>query len=308
MPKINYGYACINLSLGETFKTCKLQTFYKKGLPYISELIQHNLKLTANIIKWNNKNGIKIYRMSSDLFPFLSYKKRNLTSLYELEDLPEIDKIKKQLKIIGNMAKISKQRLTFHPGPFNCLASEDDLVIAKTIADLSSHGKIMDLMGLKRTRYNKINIHIGGSYGNKERTLLFFEDNYKKLLPESVKSRLTLENDDRKNLYAVEDLMELSQNIGVPIVFDTLHWQCHPGKLSYREAYDYAYQTWEDHKVTPVFHHCSSKKIFQDPKATKRSHADYVHENFQHNDKDIDVVLESKQKDISTLKYIEEYT
>ena len=96
----------------------------------------------------------------------------------------------------GNLADKYGQRITSHPGPFNVLVSPNEKVVQNTITDLSIHGEIFDLMGLSRTPYNKINIHCNGVYGDKQSAMDRFCKNFEKL-PESVQTRLTVENDDK---------------------------------------------------------------------------------------------------------------
>ena len=71
------GYACINMNLSNhkpkitTNRSMIKRTFTEKGLPYASELALQNCKDLLTILKWNNDNGIKFFRMSSDLIPWL---------------------------------------------------------------------------------------------------------------------------------------------------------------------------------------------------------------------------------------------
>jgi UV DNA damage endonuclease len=138
------GYACINMTLGSqkpkitTNRGMIRKTFDSKGLSYVSELVLHNIRDLIEVIKWNHRNGIKFYRMSSDMFPWMSE--------YDFSDLPDYNKICTLLSGVGKLADKYSQRLTFHPGPFNVLASPNDDVVRKTIIELNKHSQIMDLM------------------------------------------------------------------------------------------------------------------------------------------------------------------
>ena len=118
---MNLGYACINMELSErkpkvsSNRGMIKRTFKAKGVNYASELALQNCKDLVEIIKWNNENNIKCFRISSCLFPW--------SSEYELKDLPDFEEICEQLLIAGNTAKSGNQRLSFHPGPFNILTS-----------------------------------------------------------------------------------------------------------------------------------------------------------------------------------------
>ena len=154
---MNIGYACINLSLGKkitTNRTMVKRTFITKGLDYVSDLVLQNVADLERIIEWNEQNGIKMYRMSSEMFPWATE--------YEFTDLKDWNEIQKTLQRCGAKATMYKQRLSFHPGPFNVLVSPKENVVLNTIKDLEVHGRIMDAMNLSKTPYNKINIHCNG--------------------------------------------------------------------------------------------------------------------------------------------------
>ena len=176
--KINLGYCCINMTLQKEHKVTIgrgmiKKTFAERGINYASELALANVKDMVEIIKWNHKNGISLYRMSSDMFPWCSE--------YELKDLPDYDKICNILKGAGTLANQYGQRLTFHPGPFSVLASANPDVVTKTIRDLNTHGEIMDLIGLPRTPYAAINIHVNTTAPDKESAMQRFCQNFQLL-------------------------------------------------------------------------------------------------------------------------------
>lgn len=94
----------------------------------------------------------------------------------------------------GRIARTFSHRVTFHPSHFVKLASEDEGTVTRSIADLEFHSQILDAMGyLPASPENKLNIHIGGTYGNKEATMERFVANFGRL-SENCKRRLTLEN------------------------------------------------------------------------------------------------------------------
>ena len=191
------------------------RTFESKGLDYVSELSLKNARDLHHIMTWNVLNNYKFFRIGSDLFPWASE--------YKISELKDIEQIKMWLHSAGTMAKTHGGRLTSHPGPFNVLVSPHQHVVEKCVVDLSIHGDLFDMIGLSRTPYNKINIHLGGVYGDKESAMDRFCKNFE-LLPKSVSSRLTVENDDKESMYSVKDLYYgIYNRIGVPIVFDYLH-------------------------------------------------------------------------------------
>lgn len=85
-------------------------------------------------------------------------------------------------------------------------------------------------MGYEPSHWNKVNIHIGGVYGDKESTLERFAANFQ-LLSDNCKKRLTLENDDWGCAFAVKDLLPLSRKCNIPIVFDFHHHKFCSGEV-----------------------------------------------------------------------------
>jgi len=293
------GYACINMTLGKekitTNRSMIKNTFLKKGTSYASELAYKNVVDLEKILKWNVKNNIYFFRISSDIFPWASE--------YDLESLPQIHLIRIVLQRIGKFVQENNVRITCHPGPFNVLGSINDDVVRRTIIDLELHAKLFDLMGLTKTPFNKINIHCNGTYGNKEATMERFCRNFDRL-SDSVKSRLTIENDDKASMYSVKDLMQIHNTIGIPIVFDYHHHQFCTGDLSEEEALNLAVSTWNN-GITPVVHYSESKSLHEnDTKIKPQAHSDYIHTLPNTYGLDVDIMLETKQKELALLKVI----
>jgi UV DNA damage endonuclease len=289
---MNLGYACINLSLGKkvtTNRTMIKKTFTQKGLEYVSDLVLQNVADLERIIDWNEQNGIKFYRMSSDMFPWATE--------YEFSQLKDWKKISTILQKCGDKSNKYGQRLTFHPGPFNVLVSPKESVVLNTIKDLEVHGKIMDAMGLSKTPYNKINIHCNGVYGDKITAMNRFITNFQRL-SESVKNRLTIENDDKASMYSVKDLMYIHKKIGIPIVFDYHHHTFNTGDLSEQQALELAISTWPL-DIKPIVHY-SESATGKKPQA----HSDYIQMVPETYDNDVDIMVEAKQKDLAILNFI----
>jgi len=286
------GYACINMSLADkkitTNRGMIRKTFDAKGIKYASELALQNIRDLVEVVKWNHQNDIEFYRMSSDIFPWMSE--------YEFSDLPDIGKIRTLLTGLGSLVKKYNHRLTFHPGPFNVLASPNPEVVRKTIAELNKHSQIMDMIGLPASPFAKINIHVGGVYGNKQEALQRFCDNFI-LLDENTKKRLTAENDDNPNSYNVQDLMFIHKTIGIPIVFDYHHHMCYNDGVPTEESLLLALSTWPK-DITPIVH-------ISEPRDNKniRAHHDYIENKVNTYNQNIDLMFESKQKELSVLKY-----
>jgi len=299
----NMGYACINMQLSNnkpriyTGRSMIKRTFKAKGVEYASELGLANTKDLFKIIKWNNENGFKFFRITSNLFPWCSE--------YKLEDMPNHWDICGVLGEIGKYVTENNMRITSHPGPFNVLTSPHPHVVENCINDLSVHGEVFDMMGLSRTPYNKINIHIGGAYGDKPSAMKRFCENFHRL-PDSVKSRLTVENDDKASMYSVKDLYEnVYKVIGIPVVFDYHHHTFCTGDLSEQEALELAMSTWPS-DIIPVVHYSESRsREYEDPKIRPQAHSDYVIDYIDTYGNEVDIMVEAKAKELAVLKYKE---
>ena len=223
---------------------------------------------------------------------------------YDWEDLKDIDSIRRWFHSAGTMAKTHGIRLTSHPGPYNVLVSPKEEVVANCIKDLTIHGDEFDMMGLSRTPYNKINIHLGGAYGDKEASMKRFVKNFPRL-PESVRSRLTLENDDKASMYSVKDLYYgIYKEIGIPIVFDYHHHQFCTGGMSEQEALEMALSTWGN--IKPVTHYSESRRDEQEDETIRvQAHSDYVYNKIEMYGNDFDIMVEAKAKELAVDKYLQ---
>ena len=278
-----------------TNRTMIRKTFDERGINYAAQLAEQNIVDLYKILQWNTANGIRFYRMSSDMFPWASE--------YGIYNLPNIEQISSILKKCGDFAKANNQRLTFHPGPFNKLTSSNDRVTTNTIKDLKVHADIMDLMGLSNTHYNKINIHVGATYKNKDAAIAQFLRNFE-LLPDNIKGRFTLENDDKPSLYSVKDLYEhIYKQTGIPIVFDFHHHLLNNGGHSESDGLHLAASTWG--KIKPVVHYSESRATEQKIKCPAQAHSDYVYNRINTYGLDVDVMIEAKQKELALFKYLQ---
>jgi len=298
------GYACVNMTFSSLPKSKRVttnrsmikRTFKEKGIAYASELALQNIKDLKKILEWNEENNIKFYRMSSDVFPWMSE--------YEFRDLPDYHEICYLLDDAGEYATLNDHRLTFHPGPFNVLGSPNDKVVDKTIKELNQHSQMMDLMGFFPSHYNKINIHVGGTYGGDfEGTASRWVKNFYRL-DENTRSRLTLENDDKASMWSVKRLYELIyQRVGVPIVFDYHHFRfCTDGQTQ-EEAVKMAASTWPS-GIKPVVHLSESRREEQgDEKIRPQAHSDWIYNPVPRHGVQYDMMLECKMKEQALFKY-----
>ncbi|CEJ01312.1 hypothetical protein RMCBS344292_15344 [Rhizopus microsporus] len=202
------GYACLNTVLRHQkppvfcSRTCR--TAQKNGVEYLQELALQNIKDLKKLIQWNEDNHIKFMRISSEVFPLATHEKVGYSIDFAKDALAE----------------------TTHPGQYNQLVSLTPKVVENTIRDLSHHAQMMDYMGLDQD--GVMIIHMGGVYGDKESAIARFEEQYVKL-PEPVKRRLVLENDEFG--YSVSDLLPVCKKLKIPIVLDWHHHYINPGDI-----------------------------------------------------------------------------
>lgn len=253
---IRFGYACINTELAannvRTGRTMIDKKFKIGGLQLAGEIALANARDLLTILQWNEANGIRLFRIGSELFPRWNQ--------YRLEDIPQIEEITKHLRAAGDYAKAHGHRVTTHPGPFHILGSPDAVVVDNSIVSLERHSELFDLMGFDASFENKINIHIGATYGDKTSTIERWLHNWDRL-SDSCKRRLVVENDDKASMYSVRDLYDMVHSqIAIPITFDYWHHTFNTGDLSEQEAFFMARSTWEKHGVTQCTHYSESRR------------------------------------------------
>ena len=286
---MSIGYACLNIGTPNTNIRSVMQ---RNATPEkLTEVTEHNLAALERMIDYNHKNDIKLFRISSDLIPFGSSPVNTLA-------WPEIHK--EAFDRIGSKIRKSGMRVSLHPGQYTVLNSPTEDVVERAITDLVYHDKILIALGTDQT--NKIVLHVGGIYGDKKEALERFEQNFRRL-PEAVRNRLIIENDDR--LYNIEDVLTLAHRLHVPAVYDNLHHAINPPPSGGTDPYwiAEAKKTWKAADGNQKIHY-SQQALDKRPGA----HTDTINlETFltfheQLEDKQIDIMLEVKDKNLSAIK------
>jgi UV DNA damage endonuclease len=185
-----------------------------------------------------------------------------------------------------------------HPGQYTVLNSIHKDVVRRSVLELLYHVEVLDLMELKNDA--KVQIHVGGVYGNKKESMQRFIDNYRSLEPK-IKKRLVIENDDKS--YSLKYCVKISKDINIPIIFDVYHHLCKNSGESIENAFNAFYKTWKTKDGVPIVHYSSEHPIKGKP-----SHAEMIDIiDFKHflditKNYDFDVMLEIKNKEKSALK------
>lgn len=285
------GYACLTVGVQDTMqKSCIAKNATDDKL---QEIIIHNLNSLSNIIEYNVKNQIKLFRISSDLIPFGSSSINSL-SWWEI--------FKNEFAEIGSKIRNSGMRVSMHPGQYTVLNSLEEEVVERAIADLNYHSLILDSLGLSSE--NKIVLHIGGVYDDKNESIKRFIANYKRL-SDSVKNRLVIENDDKS--YNISEVLEIGRILNMPVIFDNLHNKVNPSPIENSEIYwiNECKKTWQEKDGNQKIHYSQ-----QDILKRAGGHSSYIRINefmkfYEALEReDIDIMLEVKDKNLSAIKCI----
>jgi UV DNA damage endonuclease len=248
---------------------------------------------TARIIEYCGNNNLT-YRLSSNLFPLITFDKANIY----LENLPNYDDIEYEFDYIADMIYKHQVRISLHPSEYNSLASLSKDVTDKTITELNFYSSFMDRIGCPADYRSPMNLHIHNKDGDHESIIARFVNSFN-LLDPNCRSRLVIENDDKVNCWSVRELVNIFHaKTNIPITFDYLHHACHPDGLTEQEAIRACHATWGDY--TPLFHYSESR-----PGNNPRAHSDYANNNFNTYDLDFDLDFELKMKDHAISQYLE---
>lgn len=295
------GLCCISLTLkeqGYSFQTMTYKRFSslprEEALQILGDRILNNLVVTNKTIEFCHENNW-VYRISSDIFPLITYDEANIT----LEDLPNHDEIQDEFDAIETTIASSNVRISCHPSEFNSLASLSEKVVEKTIVELNFYSSFLDRIGCYADHRCPMNLHVHNNNGTREEISHRFYQNFKRL-DENCQKRITIENDDKLNCWSVRELVDIFHPITrIPICFDYLHHKCHPNNTTEVEAINMCYDTWQ---TKPLFHYSESR-----PGNNPRAHADYTESQFQTYNLDFDVDFELKAKDLAIKKYEQSY-
>ena len=283
---IRLGYVSISKTLEDSIKYHNITytDFIKtNNFDKLNDVIISNFNTLNSILKYNEKNNIHFYRLTSKFIPLATHRDLNFDYINKYRDY-----FKKSASLIRDI------RLDTHPDQFAVLNSTKKEVLENTFKILEYHYKILEALKIKNPI---IILHVGSSAFGKENSIKRFIHNFN-LLPNYIKSSIALENDDK--IYNMIDVLELAKKINVPFVFDYHHYRCNNNGENYLDYMNEVFLTWGN--IKPKIHFSSPKNR---TKKDFRSHSDYINvddfiefiENIKIFNKDIDIMLEAKAKD-----------
>jgi len=262
-------------------------------LQRLSAICLHNARELGKALAYCRAHGIGCFRISSQIMPLKTHPKVG----YRTRDLPDCPEIVACFEAAGRYCRQHDIRTTFHPDQFILLSSPSREVTRRSLADLAYQAEVAQWV-----QADVINIHAGGIYDGRQTALKRLRQRLARL-PETVRKRLALENDDR--CYAPKDLLPLCRAEGLPMVYDVHHHRCLPDGLSIDEATEQALQTWNRE---PLFHVSSPARGWG--RGDPRPHHDYVRPAdlpVCWQPLDITVEVEAKAKERAVLRLMKKY-
>ncbi len=278
---IRLGYACVNMTLGRKVRGLRLSTLRVRGLPYLQQLVDENMDLLVEILRWNRAHGIMMYRLSSDLVPLGSH--------------PEVDLRKLVFRRMQEIAVLTQgMRLSMHPGQYTLLSS-DGTIWERSKRDLHYHAWLLDRLG---RRESDIILHGGGVYEDRTSATARIREHII-ALPDFIRQRLRLENDER--CWSVRDLLPICEDTQTPLVVDNLHHSLNGNEPLEKLPWERILATWDGRR--PKLHYAE-----QNPHKRPGAHSEYVNAErfcaFRASVplEEYDVMLECKAKEQALLR------
>jgi len=183
------------------------------------DLVKQNLQNTLNLVLKVSTLpvGLRMVRLSSEILPV--YTHTDWSYFYKRADVIKLAEY--CFAKIGEVARASGVRLSFHPGQFTVLASENPGIVNNSIAEFEYHADMARMMGYGKTFQDfKINVHISGKLGPEGIRAVY------KRLSSEARNCITIENEE--NAWGLDDSLELADLL--PIVLDVHHHWCREGK------------------------------------------------------------------------------
>ncbi len=230
--KLRLGYPDGNTTVEwQTNRTCRMNDRHpEQVVPMAVDLTRQNIADLANIIEWNEKHGLRFFRISSEIMPQIS-NWRLINDKLDFRELAyDIEQFAPAIARAGELARQWGHRLTFHPGFFTVLNTSNRFMLISVMRELWWHTRFLELAGMGAD--STLTLHVGGVNDDKPAAIRQFVKNFNQL-PANIKWRIIIENDETK--FNADDLIEISAQIKpyefngatyhrVPICFDYFHY------------------------------------------------------------------------------------
>jgi UV DNA damage endonuclease len=299
--KIRFGYVANavgmwNASPSKTLTFTRYSVLPKnERLEKLKSVTAQNLHNTKRILYYNIAHEIDLYRFSSSLVPLATHPE----VMWDF-----ITPFKNEWEELGRLVQEFKLRVSFHPNQFTLFTSPREEVTMNAVKDMEYHYKMLG--AINALVEGLINIHIGGAYGDKNKSLSRFHQNLKKL-PNEIKQIMTLENDDKT--YNVLETLITCEKENIPMILDYHHYMANKGEVDLHLYLKRIFNTWNTFNTVPKVHIPSPKSG-----QAYRSHADYVSLEFvlpflkmaKELNQDFDIMMEAKQKNLAMHRLVEE--
>jgi len=260
---IRFGLCCLFKKQPIRFRrttAAYLQKFPRgQQLRYLADICLNNARELRRALAFCAGHGIGCFRINSQILPLKTHPALG----YHIEELPGYPLIVDVFKDSGAFCRQHDVRTTFHPDQFILLSSPSRAITRRSIADLVYQAEVAGWVNA-----DVINIHGGGVYGDKKTALQRLGREIERL-PDAVRSRLTLENDDRS--YSPRDLLPVCRDLGIPLVYDVHHHRCLPDGVTIEKTTRQALTTWNRE---PLFH--ISSPLHGWLKGDPKLHHDYI--------------------------------
>ena len=301
--KVRLGYVAMAKNIGKKVTSSSTVTFSnynkiiseEKKLEKLKNVTLSNLNALEEILKYNIKNNIHFYRITSALIPLVTHPEVGYWGHREI--------FKSDFKYIGKLIKESKMRVDTHPDEFNVINSINDEVVKNSTINLIRQVEWFEDFGYED---GKMVIHVGGRTGGKELGIERFIKNFTNL-PSKIKSRIILENDDKS--YTAKETLEICKKLNIPMVLDVHHHNCNNDGEKIEDMLEDIFNTWSNENLPPKLHFSSPRNGEGD-----RKHSDFINpkefiefiNKTRSFNRDFDVMLECKEKDIALIKLVED--
>lgn len=304
---VRLGYVAISNILGKkvtssstvTFANYNKITSEEKRLEKLKTVALSNLNALQELLKYNIKNNIHFYRITSALIPLVTHPEVGYWGHREI--------LKKDFEYVGKLIKDSNMRVDTHPDEFNVINSSNTKVVQNTLINLMRQVEWFEDMNYKQ---GKMVIHVGGATGGKEAAIDRFINNFNEF-PKNLRDKLIIENDDKT--YTAKETLKLCKILNIPMVLDIHHHNCNNEGDDIVNILGDILSTWDNESLPPKMHFSSPKDTTLIDKIDKK-HADFINpytfvefiEILKLFDRDIDIMLECKEKDVALFKLVDD--